>query len=98
MLNPLRYILRPKPTHQPDIIELIRGITEDEYTHGALIIDGKPFCYTLEPTALRIPSGDYQLKFNTTGGMNKRYKELFPCFHQGMIELVNVKDRTHIYI
>lgn len=96
-LNPLRYILRPKPALQEDIIELIRGITEDDYTHGALIIDGEPFCYTLEPTKLRIPSGDYQLKFNTTGGMNKRYKDLFK-FHQGMIELINVKNRTHIYM
>ena len=46
----------------------------------------------------RIPQGCYNIRLNTTGGMNKRYKEIYGDMHQGMLELENVVGFTHIYM
>lgn len=71
------------------------------WTLGTMKIDvgNKPFTvYTCEdegrkvkvPGETRIPAGIYALDFNTTGGMNVKYKKDYPDIHVGMIELQGV--------
>ena len=88
------------------MITLIRDTHLPDRTLGKIYIDGQAFCDTLEdpwqPSKVagetRIPAGTYRLKLNTDGGMNVRYKERFPTFHRGMLEVCGVDDFTHVYL
>lgn len=75
-------------------------------TLGALYIDDKFECYTLEDEhrdikvagETRIPAGEYKLTHRPWGGFYQRYKERFKPWHNGMIQLFNVQDFTDILI
>lgn len=74
-------------------------------TLGYLSIEGKPFCFICEDEyrekkvagETRIPAGRYEIKLNTAGGKNAKYKQLFPE-HKGMLELQDVPNFTYVYI
>ena len=63
-------------------------------------------CYTLEderrevkvPGETCIPTGSYEIKLRTEGGMNSRYATRFPEMHKGMLHFQDVQDFTWIYL
>jgi hypothetical protein len=63
-------------------------------------------CLTLEdpkrkekiPGKTAIPDGDYELGLTTSGRLHQKYKEKFPSFHRGMIEILNVPGFTGIML
>lgn len=63
-------------------------------------------CFSLEderrhtkvPGETCIPTGSYELKLRTEGGMHGRYRERFGDRHKGMIWLQNVPDFEYVYI
>lgn len=67
-------------------------------TQGALYIDGKFYCGTLEdvrrpvkiPKETRIPAGTYTICLANWGDMNTRYAKKFGPIHKGMLLLNNV--------
>lgn len=75
-------------------------------TLSELYIDGEFICYVLEDSvrdkkikgSTAIPAGRYQLAFRRYGGMHGRYHRLFPDFHKGMIQLMDVPNFSYIYI
>ncbi len=62
------------------------------------------FCFMIEDEfravkvtgKTRIPAGRYEIKLNTLGAMNARYKKY--SWHKGMLELQSVSDFDYIYI
>ena len=80
-------------------ISIIRVKRGHHSTLSHLYIDGIFMCYLLEDRIASvkvagqtcIPEGDYHLIMNTTAGMNKRYKNRFPEFHQGMVQISGIK-------
>ena len=87
------YIKRPAVTY----FEILRDKFNKNEVLGRLFIDGKFFCYTLEPIRC-IPVGTYRIEYNLVGAMNKRYFELFPSFHKGMLEICNIDGFSWVYI
>lgn len=81
---------------------------DSEATLGALSlsqgITSYLFCFTVEDERravkikgeTRIPAGRYEIRLNTSGGMNKRYSK-YP-WHKGMLELQDVPDFEYVYI
>ena len=75
-------------------------------TLSVLYIDGEHVCYVLEDSVrdkkikgrTAIPAGRYKLAFRPYGGMHGRYHRLFPDFHKGMIQLMDVPNFSYIYI
>src|SRR5690606_38958149 len=75
-------------------------------TLSEFYIDNEFSCYGLEDSvrdekikgSTAIPAGRYKLAFRRYGGMNSRYKKLFPDFHRGMIQLMDVPNYSYIYI
>lgn len=75
-------------------------------TLSELSIDGEFSCYVLEDSvrdkkikgSTAIPAGRYKLAFRRYGGMHGRYHRLFPDFHRGMIQLMDVPNFSYIYI
>lgn len=75
-------------------------------TLSELSIDGEFSCYVLEDSvrdkkikgSTAIPAGRYRLAFRRYGGMHGRYHRLFPDFHRGMIQLMDVPNFSYIYI
>ena len=75
-------------------------------TLSVLYIDGEQICYVLEDSvrdkkikgSTAIPAGRYKLTFRRHGGMHGRYHRLFPDFHKGMIQLMDVPNFSYIYI
>lgn len=75
-------------------------------TLSVLYIDGEQVCYVLEDSvrdekikgSTAIPAGRYKLAFRRYGGMHGRYHRLFPDFHKGMIQLMDVPNFSYIYI
>lgn len=75
-------------------------------TLSELYIDGEFICYVLEDSvrdkkikgSTAIPAGRYRLAFRRYGGMHGRYHRLFPDFHKGMIQLMDVPNFSYIYI
>ena len=84
---------------------LNRFYSDHHGTTGMLYIDDKPFCFTVEKPWLDnqksiscIPTGKYTVRFRedpTPLTMSYRKKYDFFSFH---LEIVNVKNRSGIYI
>ena len=83
---------------------LRRLVASGEATVGLLSIDGKPECWTLEDQAqnkkvyaeTRIPPGSYVLKAQKSGRFYKRYRERWPEWHRGMVEIADAPQFTHV--
>lgn len=86
-------------------LTLLRYRSDDLSTIGLLHDTSNPrrkqfLCYTLEdPYRLpkiagctRIPEGVYPLELRTEGQLHKRYQELFPGMHRGMVWIREVPD------
>ena len=88
------------------IIDVLRCYDTGNETIGTFLIDGKPYCYTLEDEErtikkwgeTRIPEGVYPLGLRTEGGHHERYLKKFPEMHNGMLHVLNVPNFTHILI
>lgn len=86
-------------------LKLYRYGSTDQSTGGALSINGQFHCHTCEDEKrtiklygeTRIPSGRYRIKLRIEGGMNERYKIIYPR-HRGMLWLQNVVGFKWIYI
>ncbi|RZF61484.1 DUF5675 family protein [Sphingobacterium corticibacterium] len=87
-------------------IEVKRSRQGKNSTLSALYIDGEQVCYVLEDSvrdekikgSTAIPAGRYKLAFRHYGRMHGRYHRLFPDFHKGMIQLMDVPNFSYIYI
>ncbi len=87
-------------------LTLTRYSESKESTLGLLHIDGVFQCYILEDQyqtkkvfgETRIPNGVYDLKLREYGGHHGRYKEKFPLFHLGMIQIMDVPNFRDILI
>ena len=85
---------------------VIRFSSQEDDTLGLLYRNGEFVCFTLEDEArevkvageTRIPKGKYQLEVRQFGGTHARYKEKFPEFHEGMVEIKDVPNFTDILI
>lgn len=87
-------------------LKLVRFSSGPDSTLGALYVDGKFVCFTIEderrdvkvPGETRIPAGTYQLRLRGWGGFHNRYLGRFGDIHEGMLELVGVPGFTDILI
>ena len=86
-------------------IELIRYSSQSKTTFGAVLLDSKFQCYSVEDRyrtnkvkhETRIPAGTYEVKLREFGGHYERYKEKY-AGHKGMLWLQNVPEFTDILI
>ena len=86
-------------------LKVYRFSSQSQTTLGALKIDGKFECYTLEDQhqdikvkgETRIPKGTYNIGLRTVGGFDARYKAKF-SFHKGMLQVLNVPGFEYILI
>ena len=87
------------------ILTLHRFASLAESTLGALSVDGRFVCFSLEdqhqnvkvPGETRIPAGTYQIRLRIEGGMHERYKAKYDD-HVGMLWLQNVPGFEWVYI
>ena len=87
-------------------LTLVRYSDTEDDTLGALYVDGRFQCYTLEDEhrnkkvygETRIPASVYQVKFRTVGGFHQRYSKRFPKLHKGMLELQDVRNFDYVLI
>jgi len=83
-----------------------RMTCDDDATVGALYVDGKFLCFTLEDEhrtvkvkgETRIPAGTYDIRLRAEGGMHPKYKARFGDLHQGMLWLQDVPGFEWVYI
>ena len=86
-------------------LKVYRYSSQSQTTLGALQIDGKFECYTLEDQhqdikikgETRIPAGTYKIGLRTVGGFDARYKAKFN-FHKGMLQVLDVPNFEYILI
>lgn len=86
--------------------KIIRVAEGKQSTLSQLYIDDIFQCYLLEdkirdvkiPKQTAIPIGNYTLRLNTWGGMNAEYRQKFPKFHKGMIEINGLPNFSFVYI
>ena len=86
-------------------LKVYRYSSQSQTTLGALHIDGKFECYTLEDqhqdikvkSETRIPKGKYNIGLRTVGGFDARYKAKF-SFHKGMLQVLDVPNFEYILI
>lgn len=86
------------------LLTLERIQNTEEETLGALYLDGKLQCFTLEDEyrkvkldgETRIPRGLYDIKLRTEGRLHEAYKLKYD-FHKGMLWLQDVPGFTFIY-
>ncbi|SFN20833.1 hypothetical protein SAMN05421741_102114 [Paenimyroides ummariense] len=86
--------------------KIIRVAEGKQSTLSQLYIDDIFQCYLLEdkirdvkiPKQTAIPKGNYTLRLNTWGGMNAEYRQKFPKFHKGMIEINGLPNFSFVYI
>ena len=86
----------------------VKRLTDSgESTIGALYIDGKFECWTLEDEhrtkkvfgSTRIPKGKYTITLRKEGGHHTRYLKKFgEDFHKGMLHVRNVPNFKYILI
>jgi len=75
-------------------------------TCGILSIDKEVKCYTLEDAfhvakiqgQTRIPSGVYEIRLRTEGGLTKKYEDKFNDIHKGMLWLQDVPGYEYVYV
>ncbi|SKB95231.1 hypothetical protein SAMN05660841_03220 [Sphingobacterium nematocida] len=87
-------------------IEVKRIKQGNNSTLSEIYIDEEFFGYGLEDLvrdekvkgSTAIPAGTYELRLNTYGAMNARYKRKFPDMHFGMIEIKDVPNFKYVYI
>ena len=90
------------------VCRIIRDISSEKqggWTLGRFEIDNKQVCYTCEDEfravkvkgETRLRAGIWPIRINRDGGMNVKFKELFPDMHKGMIEIVT-PDFANTYI
>jgi hypothetical protein len=87
-------------------LTLYRINEEENTTIGALFVDGKFQCFTLEDEnrlvkvkgKTRIPDGTYQIKQRKeVSPLTERYRQRYPFF-DFHFEIQNVPNFTHVYI
>ncbi len=86
-------------------LKVYRYSSQSQTTLGALHIDDKFECYTLEDQhqdikvkgETRIPAGKYNIGLRTVGGFDARYKAKF-YFHKGMLQVLDVPNFEYILI
>lgn len=87
------------------ILTLRRFASLPDATLGALHVDGRFCCFTLEDEhrdikvagETRIPAGNYPLKLRTIGRLHDKYAGKFTD-HRGMLELVGVPNFEAVLI
>jgi hypothetical protein len=85
-------------------ITVERFVSDDDSTLGALFVDDRFECFTVEdefreikvPAETRIPAGRYSVTLRTHGGFHARYGRKFSAFHRGMLEVLKVPNFTDI--
>ncbi len=86
-------------------LHLPRFARSTDASMGALSIDGRFSCFTLEDEAravkvqneTRIPAGLYQIRLRIEGGMHEKYRSKFDD-HVGMLWLQSVPGFEWVYI
>lgn len=86
--------------------KIIRVAQGKESTLSHLYIDGIFQCFLLEDKIRQvkikrrtaIPEGQFKLRLNTWGGMNKDYFQKYGPMHQGMIEIADLPTFDAVYI
>lgn len=86
------------------MVEIVRVKQRGISTLSQLYIDGIFECWFLEDAVRNvkidghtcIPPGEYSMKFNTSGGMNEKYKKYKN--HKGMIEISGIPNYSNVYI
>jgi hypothetical protein len=83
-------------------LHLLRFSTANESTCGLLFVNGVFAVFTLEdgptpnpyglkvPGETRIPAGKYKVVVQRAGRLHKKYTDLFPGMHKGMLFLKDV--------
>ncbi len=87
------------------IIDLYRYSSQSKTTFGAVLINGKFQCYSIEDRhrdqkikhETRIPKGVYSIKYREFGGHYSRYKNKYTS-HKGMLQIMNVPNFKDILI
>ncbi|WP_207532681.1 DUF5675 family protein [Desertivirga arenae] len=87
-------------------IQIIRVAAGKNSTLSHLYINRIFQCFLLEdsirkekiPGITCIPEGHYELKINSTAGMNQRYKQAYPGLHKGMLEIAGIPNFTLVFI
>lgn len=81
--------------------------SDQKHTNGALLINGRFACYTLEDqyqaskvhSETRIPDGIYKIGLRTIGGFHSRYLSQYGSeFHKGMLQILDVPGFEYILI
>ncbi len=86
--------------------KIIRIAEGKQSTLSQLYINDIFQCYLLEDKIravkiakqTAIPTGQYSLRLNTWGGKNVEYRQKFPKFHKGMIEINGLPNFSFVYI
>ena len=86
--------------------KIVRVAQGKESTLSHLYIDGIFQCFLLEDkirqvkikSKTAIPEGKFQLKVNTTGGMNRNYSQKYGQMHQGMIEIDDLPTFDAVFL
>jgi hypothetical protein len=85
--------------------KIVRVSAGNQTTLSHLYIDDVFQCYLLENLVrdskidgiTAIPEGDFQLRLNTSAGMNRGYSERFKGLHEGMIEIHGIPNFSFIF-
>ena len=86
-------------------LQLHRLNDDGKSTIGALYVDGKFNCFTLEDTynepkiygKTRIPAGSYAIELRKEGGMVQKYDAKYDG-HDGMLWIRNVDNFEYVYL
>jgi len=81
-------------------VQLIRYNSENDYTDGMFIVDGKFICYSIEDEHRSkkvwgetcIPNGTYDIALRREGRFHTRYISKFGSFHKGMLCVSNAPN------
>lgn len=80
--------------------------SNSDQTLASITIDGRWECFGLEDeyrlvkvaSETRIPAGKYKIGLRNEGGFHTKYSRLYPDFHQGMLQVLNVPNFEFILI
>lgn len=83
-----------------------RSFQSENTTISSILVDGEHQCFGLENPAnypkiagkTRIPDGTYRVGLRTVGGKHKRYAELYPNWHRGMLHIRDVPNFQYVLI